>query len=119
MENFKNRVPTNPNRKKITKLDGSIEYATIEFADDATEEGTPLNKATLNKMQDLTNFVIRFETNGDITKVYSDGTKTIVQFLQDGNIKETYFRQNEQKSLEKTITFKSSGDIETEVVTFD
>ena len=41
------RVPTLPGRTKITKADGSTEYVTIERADEPTQAGTPLNKATL------------------------------------------------------------------------
>ena len=41
------RVPTQPNRVKITKTDGTSEYVTWERADLPTQEGTPINKATL------------------------------------------------------------------------
>lgn len=41
------RVPTQPNRVKITKSDGTSEYVTWERADLPTQEGTPINKATL------------------------------------------------------------------------
>lgn len=41
------RVPTLPGRTKMTKADGSTEYVTIERADEPTQAGTPLNKATL------------------------------------------------------------------------
>ena len=44
---MKDRVAQNPNRMKITYADGSIEYVTIERADNPTQEGTPLNKGTL------------------------------------------------------------------------
>ena len=48
---FLDRVPTYPNRKKITYEDGSVEYAKIEYADEPIEEGTPLNKATFETLQ--------------------------------------------------------------------
>lgn len=41
------RVPTKPGRIKLTKEDGSIEYTMMERADEPTQAGTPLNKATL------------------------------------------------------------------------
>lgn len=44
---MKDRVPTQPNRVKITRSDGSTEYVTWERADEPTQEGTALNKATL------------------------------------------------------------------------
>ncbi len=45
---MKNRLPTRPGRALVTPEDGSPPfYATITRADEPTEEGTPLNKATL------------------------------------------------------------------------
>lgn len=45
---MKNRLPTKPGRALITPEDGSPPfYATVTRADEPTEEGTPLNKATL------------------------------------------------------------------------
>lgn len=44
---MKDRIPTLPGRVKITKTDGTTEYVTMERADEPTEVGTPLNKATL------------------------------------------------------------------------
>ena len=40
------RLPTQPNRKKITPENGAAYYATVEYADVPTETGTPINKAT-------------------------------------------------------------------------
>lgn len=50
------RVPASgkANRKKITHSNGSVEYVTIENADDANPVGTPLNKATFEAMQTAT-----------------------------------------------------------------
>ena len=44
---MENRVPTKPNRIKLTDDSGNIKYYTMERADEPTTEGTPLNKATL------------------------------------------------------------------------
>lgn len=46
------RVPTNPNRMKITPETGSPYYATVERADNPSVEGTPVNARNLNAMQD-------------------------------------------------------------------
>lgn len=40
------RVPAYPGRVKVTKEDGSVEFVTLERADDPTQVGTPLNKKT-------------------------------------------------------------------------
>lgn len=44
---MKDRVPTQPGRVKLTHADGTSEYATLERADEPTQTGTPINKATL------------------------------------------------------------------------
>ncbi len=44
------RVPTYPNRVKITKSDGTSEFVTWERADEPTVEGTPLNKALFDSI---------------------------------------------------------------------
>lgn len=54
MFEFTDRVPASgkANRKKLIHADGSVEYVTIENADDANPVGTPLNKATFEAMQE-------------------------------------------------------------------
>lgn len=44
------RVPTYPNRVKITKSNGTSEYVTLERADEPTIEGTPINKALFDSI---------------------------------------------------------------------
>ena len=44
---MENRIPTKPNRIKLTDDSGNIKYYIMERADEPTVEGTPLNKATL------------------------------------------------------------------------
>ena len=46
----KDRVPTQPNRRKITYSDGRVEYVTIEYADNPTEQGTPINKVLFDSI---------------------------------------------------------------------
>ena len=51
MIDVKDRIPTQPNRKKITYDDGRIEYAKIEYADNPTEAGTPINKVLFDSIR--------------------------------------------------------------------
>lgn len=44
---MKDRISENPGRVKVTEEDGTSKYVTVERADDPTEEGTPLNRASL------------------------------------------------------------------------
>lgn len=56
MIDVKDRIPTQPNRKKITYDDGRVEYAKIEYADNPTEVGTPINKVLFDSIgQDINN----------------------------------------------------------------
>lgn len=49
---FKDRVPSKPNRKKITfEDDNTVRYATVEYADEPIEVGTPLNKSTFDSLR--------------------------------------------------------------------
>lgn len=45
---FQDRVPTYPNRYKVTKADGTSEFVTLERADEPTVVGTALNANTFN-----------------------------------------------------------------------
>ena len=45
------RVPTYPNRIRITREDGSTEFVTWERADQPTVEGTPINKALFDSIK--------------------------------------------------------------------
>ena len=47
---FKDRVPQQPGRVKITPENGTAFFATLERADNPVEEGTPLNAGNFNEM---------------------------------------------------------------------
>lgn len=75
MINAKDRVPTKPNRKKITfEDDNSVRYATVEYADLPTEQGTPINKALFN--------IIAADSNGSYigTGVYGASNPNTLTF---------------------------------------
>ena len=48
--NFKDRVPRNPGLVEITPVEGGVNKYIMKRADDPTEEGTPLDKATFNSI---------------------------------------------------------------------
>lgn len=63
---MKDRIPTRPNRRKITfEDDNTVKYAKIEYADEPIEEGTPLNKGNL--LSDET--ALKFGLEGDSATV--------------------------------------------------
>lgn len=118
MENFINRVPTFPNKKKIVFSDGRTEFAEITNADEPTKDGTRLNKLSLNKMQDLVDYEISFGET-DITQTYFDKSKSVTTFGDDGSIIESYYDSGNELSLVKTTSFDDDGNIIVEVITYE
>lgn len=109
MRDFIDRVPTAPNKKKITKEDGSEETVTIEFADAPTDEGTKLNRAAFMSMQGMENNSIKFGTS-NITETFDTGVLTTT-FNVDGSITETFVGRPKGLTITKTTTFNSDGTI--------
>lgn len=82
---MKDRIPTLPGRVKFTKTDGTTEYVTMERADEPTEVGTPLNKATLFDSTQATRYGVETPnaafgklTNSVIVNVSIDGWSSTV-----------------------------------------
>ena len=50
MTNHRNRTPTLPGRVLISPESGTAFHATITRADEPTDEGCPINKATLDEL---------------------------------------------------------------------
>lgn len=53
MINVIDRVPTRANRKKITFDDNTVRYATVEYADEPLQAGTPINRALFQKVSQI------------------------------------------------------------------
>lgn len=62
---MRNRIPTYPGRVKLTPVTGMTNVYTMVRADEPTDEGTPLNKATL--LSDATAEKLRFAADADPT----------------------------------------------------
>lgn len=114
MINFRDRLPTKPNVKKITKSDGSFETVTIEYADDPTYDGTPINRKSMMAIQGFIGATTTFNSNGDISQNFDNGNRTIVKFLEDGSIEQILIDSEGQSITKKTI-FEEDGSIVTEV----
>lgn len=94
---FVDRVPTRPGRIKITPEDGSpVWYGVMERADEPSVEGTPINAANLNAMQqnqgmsgNLTVYVATSGSDslgdGTITAPYATITKALNVFPKQLN----------------------------------
>ena len=81
---WKDRVPTEPNRKKITfEDDDSVRYAIIEYADEPVEEGTALNKANIeNYIYQQTTPAVGYYTGNGGTQEIEIGFKPKVLLIR-------------------------------------
>lgn len=88
VEKFVDRQSAYPNRYKITRADGTVEYVTLERADEPTVAGTPLNAETFNKIiEELSSGesdeVIPIERGGTNA---TDGATGLKNLLHSGHI---------------------------------
>lgn len=90
--------------KKIIKYEnGTTETVTIENAEDATVEGTPINRENMMAIQGYQAETVVFGGNS-ITKTNADGVETIV--FQDDKIIKTFAGD---KTIKITTTFTENG----------
>lgn len=112
MKEFIDRVSSG---KKIIRYEnGTTQTVTIENAEDATVEGTPINRENLMAMQGF------IETRTDPPTKNKLGEKQIIQtnvetgerlittFKLDGQIEEKFIGE---KTITKTTTFNAGGSI--------
>lgn len=82
MMQFEDRIPTKPNRRKITHDDGSIESVVIQYDDSPTNEGTPLTAQNLNKItSDIVNAL-----NNNVATTVRDESGAVVMDYDDSEI---------------------------------
>lgn len=110
MIDFVDRVPaTNmSNKKMIEYADGRSEVVTITNADNATEVGTPINRANLLAIQGFVAKTTTFNSDGSITETNSKGETLTTKFNSNGSITETFVGK---KTIIKTTTFNSNNTI--------
>ena len=95
--------------KKIIKYEnGTTQTVTIENAEDATVEGTPINRENLMAMQEFIGTSTTFNGDGNITETNAKGETLTTTFNDDGSITETFVGE---KTITKTTTFNSDGSI--------
>lgn len=95
--------------KKIIKYEnGTTETVTIENAEDATVEGTPINRENLMAMQGFISNNTVFNADGSITETNSKGEKLTTVFNADGSITETFVGE---KTTTKTTIFNADKSI--------
>ena len=114
MKEFIDRVPaTNmANRMTIEYADGTSEQVKITSADNATEVGTPINRANLMAIQGFVAKTTTFNTDGSITEKNGSGETLTTVFNTDGSITQTF---KGKYTITKKTTFNTDGSI-TEVI---
>lgn len=110
MRDFQDRLAEKTNRYKITDEGGGIKHATIERADDATREGTPLNRAAFMALQGFQETTTVFNEDGSITEFNGAGEPLVTTFNADGSITET-FTNTEGVVISKKTIFQADGSI--------
>ena len=89
MKDFLDRQPTKAGRRKLTYEDGTTEYVTVTMADEPTEEGTPLNRASFLAMQGVDNNTTSIsKANGitTITNTNAEGEKTVTTISKSNGV---------------------------------
>lgn len=113
MIDYKDRVPTKPNMMLITPQNGTPYKAKIEYADEPTEAGTPINKAVFYDIQQqlliADNCTTTFNTDGSITQVF-DLYRLVTSFPSKTQVVEKMYRiANNTLLATKTTTFTDTG----------
>ena len=90
MLDFTDRLPSKPNRVKVTKEDGTTEFLIIERADDPTVEGTPLNRAAFMALQGFHASTTERAEDGSIVQTNdATGDVLVTTKADDGSIVST------------------------------
>lgn len=106
MKDFIDRVSSG---KKIIKYEnGTTQTVTIENAEDATVEGTPINRENMMALQGFIANNIVFNNDGSITETNGKNETLTTVFNENGSITETFVGE---KTITKTTTFNSDGSI--------
>lgn len=103
-----NRLPTKPNRWKIThESDSSEEYVVLEHADEPTTDGTPINKATLEGIQNdlMSNtelIVAEYTAEANVSSIEFTG----LDFENDGSFYEIIFSGKSSSTSSASLRFQ-------------
>lgn len=118
MMDFIDRVPTKAGRRKLTFDDGETKYATVEMADEALVDGTPLNREVFMALQGFCATDTVFNEDGSITEINVLGETMVTTFNEDGSIEEVFTNANGLKIGKKT-SFNEDGSISETLMEFE
>ena len=99
---FIDRIQADPNKIKLTAVDGEANTYTYEKPGTVKTEGTDINRAALMAIQGLEAVTTVFNPDGSITKTNGLGQKLKTEWLPDGSMVETL---TGDKTIKKTTKF--------------
>ena len=110
MIDFVDRVPATgmSNKRVIEYADGRSEVVSINFADNASVLGTPINRSNLMAIQGFVASTTVFNSNGTILETNSAGHTLLTTFNTDGTITEKF---TGDKVITRKTTFNTNGSI--------
>lgn len=118
MRDFVDRQPTLVGRRKIIFEDGDVKYATVEMADAATVEGTPLNRKAMMDLQGFHTLDTEFKADGSIVET-NDSGDTLTTTFPKGLISLEVFRPADGTLCLSRKTYLVNGKIREEVLDGD
>lgn len=110
MYDFVDRVQTNPNRIKLTAVEGQENVYDYTKPGTVSEQGTDINRTAMLAIQGFQAKNTVFNDDGSITETNGLGQTMKTIFKDDGSIVEE-FTGIGSKKITKTTTFKSDGSI--------
>lgn len=115
MKDFLDRQPINAGRRKITYEDGRSEFVTVEMADEATVEGTALNREAFMALQGFQSANTEFMPDGSIVETNSVGDTLTTTFPAGSISLEVFTSVTTGISISKR-TYEENGLIKEEVL---
>ena len=115
MRDFIDRQPVKVGRRKFIKENGNVEYVTVEIADEATVEGTLLNREAFMALQGFQSTSTEFLPDGSIVETNSVGDTLTTAFPEDSISLETFTSATTGISISKR-TYEENGLIKEEVL---
>ena len=108
MIDFIDRIQTNPNRIKLTAVDGESNTYDYEKTGAVSAEGTDINRTSLMALQGFHAQTTKFNADGSITQTNAANQTLTTTFNADGSITEKFVGV---KTITKTTKFNADGSI--------
>lgn len=109
MIEFIDKIQSNPNRIKLTAVEGEENTYDFQKVGTVTTHGTALNRYALMAIQGFQSVDTVFNSDGSIVETNALGETKTTTFSKDGKTITEVFKGT--KTMTKTTTFNSDGSI--------